>query len=279
MNTKYRTVALTIAGSDSGGGAGIQQDIRVFTALGVYASAVITALTAQNSLGVHAVEPVNSRFVAKQLRVVMEDIRPGFIKTGMLVGADTVRAVHEVLRRYPDIRLVIDTVMLSKNGTVLMDDAGVEAMRELLFPIATLITPNIPEAEKLLNTKIRTVDEMKEAAGLLRRTAGDSPAVLLKGGHMAGPETIDCLCTAEGCELFPAKRIKTHHTHGTGCTLSSAITALLSSGLSIRDACAEAIRLTRIAIDRAFAIGSGAGPLNVFAWAGTRVQGHGINVP
>ncbi len=278
MNTRYRAVALTIAGSDSGGGAGIQQDIRVFTALGVYASAVITALTAQNSLGVHAVEPVDSHFVEKQLSVVMEDIRPGFVKTGMLVGADTVRAVHRVLWRYPDIRLVIDTVMLSKNGSVLIDDAGVDAMRELLFPIATLITPNIPEAEKLLNTNIRTVDEMKEAAGLLRRTAGDNVAILLKGGHMAGHETIDCLCTVEGCELFPAKRIKTHHTHGTGCTLSSAITALLSMGLSLRDACAEAIRLTRMAIERSFAIGNGAGPLNVFAWAGTHIQSHGINL-
>ncbi len=268
--------ALTIAGSDSGGGAGIQQDIRVFTALGVFASSVITALTAQNSLGVQAVEPVEPVFIEKQLSAVMEDIRPVFIKTGMLLNAPVVRAVHTVLSQFPDVVLVIDTVMLSKNRTVLLDADGVKAMKELLFPRATLITPNIPEAEELLDTTILTTDDMKEAARSLQKMAGRNVSGLLKGGHLPGDKVVDCLLHADHFQLFPGKRILTRHTHGTGCTLSSAVTALLSRGFPMDSACFHAVELTKIAIKNAVPTGMGTGPLNVFSWHGDKmpVSGH-----
>ena len=258
--------ALTIAGSDSGGGAGIQQDIRVFSALGVYASSVITALTAQNSLGVQAVSPVEPEFVKKQLAAVMEDIAPGYVKTGMLLTAGVVERVSRVLSGYPETVLVIDTVMLSKNGTVLLEPDGVTAMRDLLFPAATLITPNIPEAELLTDSAIRSVDDMKLAARRLCEIAGGRAAVLLKGGHLPGSEAVDCLFHRGRFRLFQADRVDTPHTHGTGCTLSSAITALLALGYSLEDACEKGIMLTRLAIKKAFPLGRGIGPLNVFSW-------------
>jgi len=262
----YIPSALTIAGSDSGGGAGIQQDIRVFTALGVYGSSVITALTAQNSLGVHAVMPVDPAFVEKQLKVVMEDMRPGFVKTGMLLNAPVVEAVAGVLSSYPETVIVIDTVMLSKNGTVLLDSGGVAAMTELLFPLSTLVTPNIPEAGMLAGFSIESEDDLKKAAAKISEIAGGKAAVLLKGGHLPGSEAVDCLFNSGGFRLFHGKRVETRHTHGTGCTLSAAITALLSRGFALEHACEQGIRLTKLAISRAFAMGRGTGPLNVFAW-------------
>ena len=259
---------LTIAGSDSGGGAGIQQDIRVFTTLGVYASSVITALTAQNSLGVHAVEPVDPLFIEKQLLAVMQDMSPDFVKTGMLLNAPAVLAVSRVLRLFPEISLVTDTVMLSKNGAVLLDDHGIEIMCKKLFPMALLITPNIPEAEKLLSVEIRDVNDMQEAARKLAVLAEGHASVLLKGGHLPGEETVDVLFHKGEFSFYGSKRINTIHTHGTGCTLSSAITALLAHGFPMKVACGRAIEYTRYAIRNAFPLGRGTGPLNIFAISG-----------
>lgn len=265
-----RPYALTIAGSDSGGGAGIQQDIRVLGALDVFASSVITALTAQNSRGVKAVMAVDPDFVRAQLQAVMDDIEPRFIKTGMLVNEAVTATVIGILAGHPGIVLVVDTVMLSKNGKVLLDNEGVQAMRLMLFPQAALITPNIPEAEALTGLKIKSIEEMETAAKRLHEESAGA-AVLVKGGHLPGPETVDCLVHEGKTKHFSSKRIDTPHTHGTGCTLSSAITALLAHGIPLEDACEKGIALTRKAIENAYPMGGGTGVLDISCWKETDI--------
>ena len=198
----------------------------------------------------------------------MEDMAPHFVKTGMMLDAGVVEAVYKVLSGFPETVLVIDPVMLSKNGTVLLDTDGVKAMRRLLFPMASLITPNIPEAEMLTGSGIVSEDDMKAAASMLAEMAARDTAVLVKGGHFPGKDAVDCLLYRGNFRFFSAERMDTMHTHGTGCTLSSAITALLAKGYTLEDACEQGIRLTRLAIREAFAMGRGTGPLNVFAWKG-----------
>jgi hydroxymethylpyrimidine/phosphomethylpyrimidine kinase len=249
---------LVIAGSDSGGGAGIQADIKAVMAMGGYAATAITALTAQNTLGVHGVHRVPVPFLRQQIAVVLEDIGADAIKTGMLGDAAVVAAVAaEIELRAAGVPLVVDPVMVAKGGAPLLAEAAVASLRQRLLPLATLITPNIPEAEVLLGQKLR---DMREAAVALLETGARS--VLLKGGHAEGARVMDVLASADGVELFETERIDTRHTHGTGCTLASAIAAGLAQGMELVSAVRRARIYVQEAIRTAPGIGRGHGPLN-----------------
>ena len=247
---------LVIAGSDSGGGAGIQADIKAIMALGGYAGTAITALTAQDTTGVHGVHPVPPAFVVQQMRAVLDDIGADAIKTGMLGGAEMVAAVAEALRAVT-VPIVIDPVMVAKGGARLLDDSAIETMRTALVPLAALLTPNIPEAEALTGLTI-TDDPAKVIEALLRL---GGKAVLLKGGHLPGPIVRDWLATAEGTEVLERPRIDTRHTHGTGCTLASAVAAGLAQGMGLGTAVHHARAYVQAAIAAAPGFGRGHGPL------------------
>ncbi|HEY1932002.1 MAG TPA: bifunctional hydroxymethylpyrimidine kinase/phosphomethylpyrimidine kinase [Acetobacteraceae bacterium] len=252
---------LAIAGSDSGGGAGIQADIKTITALGAYAATAITALTAQNTLGVTGILPVPPEFVTQQIAVVMQDIGADAIKTGMLGDSAIIEAVADALGRYAQgVPVVVDPVMVAKGGARLLEPGAMDALVRRLLPHATVITPNLPEAEALLGEAIPNVAAMHRAASLLL-TLG-VPAVLLKGGHLPDDTVVDLLATADGVEAFAAPRIDTRHTHGTGCTMASAVATGLAQGMSLRDAVVRARAYVRAAIASAPGFGSGHGPLN-----------------
>ncbi len=249
---------LIVAGSDSGGGAGIQADIKAVTALGGFAATAITALTAQNTLGVHGVLPIPLDFIRQQMRVVLDDIGADAIKTGMLHDSATIEAVCAEL---PDgVPLVADPVMIAKGGHSLLQDAAVSTLRRLLLPRATVLTPNLPEAEVLTGMKIRSAADMP-AVGRALLALGPR-AVLLKGGHLEGDRLVDLLVTAEGIESFEGERIATRHTHGTGCTMASAVAAGLAQRLSLHDAVARARAYVLAAIKAAPGYGAGHGPLD-----------------
>jgi hydroxymethylpyrimidine/phosphomethylpyrimidine kinase len=251
---------LAIAGSDSGGGAGIQADIKTITMLGAYAATAITALTAQDTTGVHAIHMVPPEFVARQIAVVLDDIGADVVKTGMLGDSATIEAVATALaRRAPGVPLVVDPVMVAKGGASLLRDDAIAALTRLLLPIASLITPNLPEAEVLCGFAIPDLDVMHRAATTLLGLG--VPAVLLKGGHLPGDEVVDLLATADGCEVFRAPRIVSRHTHGTGCTLASAVGTGLAQGMALRGAVLRARAYVRAAIAAAPGIGKGHGPL------------------
>ncbi len=252
---------LIIAGSDSGGGAGIQADIKAVTALGGYAMTAITALTAQDTRTVHAIHDVPADFIALQLRVVLEDIGADAIKTGMLHRADIIEAVVEALDRYaPDVPLVVDPVMVAKGGASLLQPSAAEALRTRLIPRATVITPNLPEAEVLSGLKVTEEADMAPASERLLQLGPQ--AVLLKGGHLMGDALVDLLRDARGTQRYQDTRIDTTSTHGTGCTLASAIATGLAFGLPLRDAVAQARAYVRKAIETAPGFGHGHGPLN-----------------
>ena len=251
---------LVIAGSDSGGGAGIQADIKTLTALGAYAATAITALTAQDTLGVHEVLPVPAAFIARQINLVLDDIGADAIKTGMLGEAAAIEAIARALGDHPALPLVLDPVMLAKGGATLAGTAAVAAMKRSLIPMAALITPNVPEAEVLAGTRIPDLATMQDVAVSLL-TLGAS-AVLLKGGHLPGGTVVDVLATQEGVEAFSAPRINSKHTHGTGCTLASAIAAGLAQGMGLRGAVVRARAYVRAAIAAAPGFGAGHGPLD-----------------
>ncbi|UFN47451.1 bifunctional hydroxymethylpyrimidine kinase/phosphomethylpyrimidine kinase [Roseomonas sp. OT10] len=252
---------LIVAGSDSGGGAGIQADIKAVTALGAYAATAITALTAQDTRGVHGVHPVPLDFLRQQMRLVLEDIGADALKTGMLADAGTIEAVAEVLGTHArGIPLVADPVMVAKGGHKLLAEEAVETLKRALLPFAAVITPNLPEAEVLSGMEIRDLDDMHRAAEALL-TLG-VPAVLLKGGHMPGVVVHDLLATPDGTEVFHSPHIDTRHTHGTGCTLASALAAGLAQGLPLRDAVLRARAYVRAAILAAPGYGHGHGPLD-----------------
>lgn len=251
---------LVIAGSDSGGGAGIQADIKTLTALGAYAATAITALTAQDTLGVHEVLPVPAAFIARQINLVLDDIGADAIKTGMLGEAAAIEAIARALGDHPALPLVLDPVMLAKGGATLAGTAAVAAMKRSLIPMAALITPNVPEAEVLAGTRIPDLATMQDVAVSLL-TLGAS-AVLLKGGHLPGGTVVDVLATQEGVEAFSAPRIDSKHTHGTGCTLASAIAAGLAQGMGLRGAVVRARAYVRAAIAAAPGFGAGHGPLD-----------------
>ncbi|ACI50987.1 phosphomethylpyrimidine kinase [Gluconacetobacter diazotrophicus PA1 5] len=251
---------LVIAGSDSGGGAGIQADIKTITALGGFAMTALSALTVQNTLGVTGVLPVPPDFVAQQMCSVLDDLGADAFKSGMLDRAEVILAVADIIRVHPGIPYVLDPVMVAKGGSRLLQDNAVETLRRDLLPLATLLTPNLPEAEVLVGRPIRTVDDMRRAAEDLRRAGAG--AVLVKGGHLDGDVLTDVLATDAGIELFSDTRLHTRHTHGTGCTLASAIATGLAQGLTLRDAVIRARRYLRAAIAAAPGYGAGAGPLN-----------------
>jgi hydroxymethylpyrimidine/phosphomethylpyrimidine kinase len=252
---------LIIAGSDSGGGAGIQADIKTVTALGGYAMTAITALTAQNTLGVHGIFPVPEDFIAQQIDVVLSDIGADAIKTGMLHSAGVIEAIVAALQKQAaTVPVVVDPVMVAKGGAALLQDDAVIALKTLLLPRATLLTPNIPEAEALTGLKIVNSADMQQAGHqLLAMGAG---AVLIKGGHMEGDLLEDWLVTAEGVQRFISARIHTRHTHGTGCTLASAIATGLAQRLPMADAVDRARLYVTAAIRTAPGFGQGHGPLN-----------------
>ncbi|MFC3124464.1 bifunctional hydroxymethylpyrimidine kinase/phosphomethylpyrimidine kinase [Pseudoroseomonas globiformis] len=251
---------LIIAGSDSGGGAGIQADIKATTALGAYGATAITALTAQDTLGVHGVHAVPLDFIRHQIRLTLADIGADAIKTGMLADAATIGAVCDELEAHPRLPLVADPVMVAKGGHPLLGEDAVGTLKRRLLPLATVITPNIPEAEVLSGQVIDGVDTMRAAASVI--LALGVPAVLLKGGHLESDTVTDLLATREGEALFEAPRIASRHTHGTGCTLASAVAAGLAQGLGLREAVERARAYVREAIRTAPGFGRGHGPLN-----------------
>jgi hydroxymethylpyrimidine/phosphomethylpyrimidine kinase len=253
---------LIIAGSDSGGGAGVQADIKTVTALGGYAASAITAVTVQNTLGVSAVHPVPVEIVAAQARAVLEDIGADAIKTGMLGDAATVDAVAEVLEDAA-APVIIDPVMVSKGGAALLEPSAVAALKARLVPRATLLTPNAPEAEVLTGLAVTSPDGQRRAAEAL--LAAGAGAVLMKGGHLPGDRVVDLLVTPGGETAFEAERIATRHTHGTGCTLASACATGLAQGLPLTEAVARAWAYVQEAIARAPGFGAGHGPLD-HAW-------------
>jgi hydroxymethylpyrimidine/phosphomethylpyrimidine kinase len=253
---------LIVAGSDSGGGAGVQADIKTVTALGGYAATAITALTAQNTTGVYGVQGVPPAFIRQQIELVLGDIGADAIKTGMLHSALVVEAVCESLDSHGSgIPLVVDPVMIAKGGASLLDASAVDTVKTRLIPRAAVITPNLPEAEALTGRPIRGIAAMKDAAAELLSLG--CAAVLLKGGHGEGAMIIDVLIERGGpVTLFRGRRIDTRHTHGTGCTLASAIATGLAQGLALRDAVARARDYVRKALRTAPGLGTGQGPLN-----------------
>jgi hydroxymethylpyrimidine/phosphomethylpyrimidine kinase len=255
---------LIIAGSDSGGGAGIQADIKTVTMLGGYAATAVTAVTVQNSLGVSAVHPIPVVIIEAQARAVLEDIGGDAIKTGMLGDVTTVEAVARLLADYPDIPAVIDPVMVAKGGASLLADTAVAAMRDLLIPRAALLTPNAPEAAALTGLTVETPDDLRRAGHAL--LALGAKAVLMKGGHIgegrAGEALIDILMTPDGETLFEGLRVDTRHTHGTGCTLASACAAGLAQGETLSSAVENAWVYVQEAIEYAPGFGAGHGPLD-----------------
>ena len=251
-------IALTIAGSDSGGGAGIQADIKTFSALGVYGASVITALTAQNTMRVEAVHVVPPDFVLAQMRAVAADLRVDAIKIGMLATAPVIEAVAEGLKDYQGVPVVLDPVMIAASGDPLLDPEAVDALRTVLIPLATLITPNLAEAAALLaSSPARNEYEMAMQAWQLR-DAG-AKAVLVKGGHGEGATSIDILFAGVEPERLEAPRCDTRNTHGTGCTLSAAIAAELAKGAMLPDAVASAKDYVTAAIFAADSLGIGSG--------------------
>jgi hydroxymethylpyrimidine/phosphomethylpyrimidine kinase len=228
-------IALTVAGSDSGGGAGLQADLRTFRDLDVHGCTVVTCLTAQNPVSVTAVEPVSPRFVTAQLDAVWAELPPRAAKTGMLFNAPIIRAVAEHWRQHPKIPLVVDPVMIATSGAALLQPAAQRALRDQLLPLATLITPNLDEAAALLGRELRTVDDLRAAARELHTRFGTS--VLAKGGHLRGvPEAVDILWNGRDELLLSAPFIRGVATHGTGCTYAAAITAGLAQGLKLENA-------------------------------------------
>jgi hydroxymethylpyrimidine/phosphomethylpyrimidine kinase len=252
---------LIAAGSASGGGAGIQADIKTVTALGGYAATAITALTAQNTRGVFGVVPVAPAFIRQQLEVVLDDIGADCVKTGMLHDAEVIETVAATLAaKAPGVPVVVDPVMIAKGGESLLQAAAVATLKARLLPWATVLTPNLPEAEALTGHKITDPEAMARAGEALR-DAG-AAAVLVKGGHLEGMRLVDVLVTAGGVRMFESERIVTPHTHGTGCTLASAIATGLAQGMALVAAVARARAYVAEAIRTAPAIGGGHGPLN-----------------
>jgi hydroxymethylpyrimidine/phosphomethylpyrimidine kinase len=251
---------LVIAGSDSGGGAGVQADIKTITVLGGYAATAITAITVQNTLGVQAVHPLPAALVAAQARAVLDDLGADAIKTGMLGSRGVIEAVAAILGGAPSAPAVIDPVMIAKGGASLLDPEAIEALMTLLIPRAALLTPNAPEAAALTGLAVETTDDLRRAGEILLR--GGAGAVLMKGGHIGGPTVIDVLMTADGETTFEGPRVESRHTHGTGCTLASACAVGLAQGLALDRAVARAWGYVAEAIRRAPGFGSGHGPLD-----------------
>jgi hydroxymethylpyrimidine/phosphomethylpyrimidine kinase len=253
---------LTIAGSDSGAGAGIQADLKTFAALGVYGTSAITAVTAQNTQGVTDVSMLSADIVTAQIEAVAGDIQLHATKTGMLGTVAIVEAVGAAIEQLDLPLVVVDPVMVAKSGHVLVDTDGIRAMRTELLPRALVVTPNIPEAEMLAGTTIHSLADARQAARTIH--AAGRCAVVVKGGHAPGDELVDLLFDGHGYVEFPMRRIATRNTHGTGCTFASAIAAHLALGRSLTDAVGSAQAYVAGAIRHGLAIGKGHGPLDHF---------------
>ena len=252
---------LTIAGSDSIGGAGIQADLKTISAHKLYGMSAITCVTAQNTLGVLGIAELDPEFVALQIRAVFEDIRPDAVKIGMVGSADIAIAIADELERYQAANIVLDPVMVASTGAVLMADEAVDAITGRLLPLAAVVTPNIPEAEVLAQMDVRSEDDMVQAARVIAGQA-DGAAILVKGGHAAG-NADDLLLTEHGREVWLRhQRIATDNTHGTGCTLSSAIACGLARGMEVQAAVAQAKSYITGALEQDPGLGRGVGPLN-----------------
>jgi hydroxymethylpyrimidine/phosphomethylpyrimidine kinase len=261
----YRRV-LTIAGSDSGGGAGIQADLKTFAALGCYGMSAITALTAQNTVGVSGIHPVPPDFAAAQIAAVLEDIGADAVKIGMLYSVELIRVVAEQLQKFNARNIVLDPVMVAQSGDRLLRDDAVGAITEYLMPLADVVTPNIPEAEVLVGRALRSVEDMRQAARDLGRFG--SRSILVKGGHREEDDSSDLLyvCREDRFVTLTAERVSSRNTHGTGCTLSSAIAACLARGEALEDAVRRAKEYISHAIraGAGYTIGRGHGPVHHF---------------
>jgi hydroxymethylpyrimidine/phosphomethylpyrimidine kinase len=263
VGSSRRAIALTIAGSDSSGGAGIQADLKTFSALGVYGASVVTALTAQNTRGVDGILEIAASFVLAQFRSVLRDLDVCAAKTGMLANEEIVVAVAEALEAHPNLPLVVDPVMVAASGDVLLQPGAVGAIKKRLIPRAHLLTPNLAEAARLLDvSEARGEDGMVAQAAAL--AALGCRAVLVKGGHATGDRAVDVLVHATEVARFDSPRIETPHTHGAGCTLSAAITALLASGAPLTTAVERAKQYTWRALQSGLSlgVGQGRGPLD-----------------
>jgi len=257
-----RPVALTIAGSDSGGGAGIQADLKTFQAFGVFGTSAVTAITAQNTVGVSAVHPVPLDVVRAQIDSVVPDLAPAAVKTGMLATAELVRVVADAISRYGLDRYVLDPVMVATSGDRLLDEDAEASLAHELLPLAAVVTPNLHEAAILTGAPVENLDDMRVAARtLVEMGAG---AALLKGGHLEG-DAMDLLWDGSREHIWRKDRIDTPHTHGTGCTLSAAIAAGLAKGRELEDAVGRAVDFVGRAIASAPGLGKGHGPVNHFA--------------
>ena len=257
---------LSIAGSDPSGGAGIQADIKAISANGAFAMAAITALTAQNTQGVTGIHLVPPAFVQDQIEAVFADIRVDAVKIGMIANADIAAAVAQALEGHSDIPIILDPVMIAKGGAALLQPDAVNTLRDALLPISALLTPNLPEAAHLLGTTTATTRDEMAAQGTELCALG-AKAVLMKGGHLDGPESPDCLITNDAVTWFDGLRTKTANTHGTGCTLSSALAAQLATGQTLAAAATAAKSYVAEAIANAdvLSVGTGHGPTHHFA--------------
>lgn len=266
---KYNT-ALTIAGSDPSGGAGLQADLKTFSALGVYGASAVVAVVDENTVGVYGVHPIPESFVAGQIRSVLGDIGADAVKIGMLHSSDLIRTVLSTLREYPDVRrIVLDPVMVATSGDPLLQPEAIATLRDELMPYCTVITPNLPEASLLLGETIDRQDQLEDAARALSRMAGGSVSVMLKAGHLEGADTlVDIFYNAESdsCLHLPSPKLATPNTHGTGCTLSSAIAAWLARGASLDEAARRGKDYIAAAVTAGadYQIGHGHGPVHHF---------------
>lgn len=257
--------ALTIAGSDSGGGAGIQADLKTFQELGVYGMSALTAITAQNTLGVHGVYPMTPAAVEAQIEAIGQDMGTDALKTGMLFSGEIIQSAARGIEKFGWKKVIVDPVMIAKGGASLLQEEAIRAMKEYLIPLAMVITPNIPEAEVLTNMSIRSLDDRKQAAGKLHRLGVKN--VVIKGGHAeGGEELIDLLYDGKDFFYFTSKRIVTENTHGTGCTFAAAITAELAKGQTVKEAVETAVSYVHAAIEMDLKIGKGHGPTNHWAF-------------
>lgn len=250
---------LIVAGSDSGGGAGIQADLKTVSALGAYGMTAITALTAQNTLGVFEVVEVEASFVARQMEDCFRDIGCDAVKTGMLSNAAIVEAVCETLREHRDVPLVVDPVMVAKGGASLLAPQAVVTLKRVLLPLARVVTPNLPEAGALLGREIKSPDDMREAARAIHDLGPEN--VLIKGGHLAG-DAVDVLFDGREFFEYRARRVETKNTHGTGCIFASAIAVGLAKGKAVRESVADAKEFVTQAVAAGLPLGSGQGPAN-----------------
>lgn len=260
---------LTIAGSDSGGGAGIQADLKAITVLGGYGMSVITALTAQDTVRVRAIQAVSTEFIDAQIETVLSDIGADAVKTGMLATPEIVRTVAVGLRRHRIERLVVDPVMIAKGGDRLLSEAAEITLQRELLPLAYLVTPNLPEAEALCGFPVRNLEEMKNAAARIHELGTRN--VLIKGGHLSG-DAVDLLFDGRDFQTFESPRIAATNTHGTGCTYSAAITTLLAQGHALTNAVAIAKDFVTRAIAAGLPFGAGHGPTNPFVWISRELE-------